>query len=63
MAKKTLRQKIAERTGGGLTLAQRARVIKGVEAFKVARKDQGLKTTPAMVSKKRGEFERQVKRA
>ena len=59
---KSLRQKISERTGGGLTPKQRRRANLGVQALIKSRKDQGLKPlNKIQLSKKRGEFERKAK--
>ena len=62
MGKKSLRQKISERTGGGLTPKQRQRANLGVQALIKSRKDQGLPPlNKIQLSKKRGEFERKAK--
>ena len=61
--KKTLRQKISERTGGGLTPKQRRRANLGIQALIKSRKDQGLKPLNQIsLSKKRAEFERTAKK-
>ncbi len=62
--KKTLRQRIAERTGGGLTRKQRQRANLGIQSFIKARKEQGLKPlNQIQLSKKRGEFEKKAKKS
>ncbi|GEM_PF-3916555 len=59
---KSLRQKIAERTGGSLTAKQRQRANVGLQALVKARKEQGLKPlNQIQLSKKRGEFEKRAK--
>jgi len=63
MAKKTLRQKIAERSGGPLTRFQRQRANAGIQALIKARKEQGLKPLNQIsLSKKRAEFEKKAKK-
>jgi len=62
--KKTFRERIAERTGGGLTRKQRSRANLGVQALVKARKEQGLKPlNQIQLSKKRGEFEKKAKKS
>ncbi len=62
MSKKTLRQKISERTGGGLTAKQRQRANLGVQALVRARKEQKLPPlNQIQLSKKRAEFEKKAK--
>ncbi len=61
---KSLRQKIAERTSGGLTRGQRQRANAGIQALIKARKEQGLKPfNQITLSKKRAEFEKKVKKS
>ncbi len=61
--KKSLAQRIAERTGGSLTRKQRERANLGIQALIRARKEQGLKPlNQIQLSKKRGEFERTAKK-
>ena len=62
MGKKSLRQKISERTSGGLTPKQRRRANLGVQALIRARKEQGLEPLDQIaLSKKRAEFEQRAK--
>ncbi len=62
MAKKTLRERITKRTGGGLNRLQRQRANKGLQALIRARKEQGLKPLNQIsLSKKRAEFEKKAK--
>ena len=61
--KKSLAQRIAERTGAGLTPKQRLRANKGVQSLLRARKEQGLPPlNQIQLSKKRGEFEKTAKK-